>query len=241
MWALARANERERQLSSLPTGAQRLLEDANSLIVDVGPGEGGSSIALARRFPNVTVLGVEMDRKHLVTAWPARSSFPNLELVWGALRGTPSNPRVDREAPPAPEVRLPAKSCDALFSYLGMSYRDIFSLDSVWPTTVRRGSVLVIPQFWLDGLESLPGGVQQSIREIAVRRGSEPPDWGRSADLPGFGRSEVYRSWSTGRADGWLLWLSGLFDDADVYLWDTLRPGFDVVGSIDLCVVIGYA
>jgi tRNA G46 methylase TrmB len=89
-------SERLDDLKGMPKDAQSLIAQAPT-IVDVGPGEGVSSIALAQFAPNARVTGIEMDQRHLQAAWPDCSKFANLELYWGALPGTPSNAQVNEE------------------------------------------------------------------------------------------------------------------------------------------------
>src|SRR5690242_20262880 len=90
-YVLEQLEERIRDLSALPADAQEVLESARGLIVDAGPGEGVSSMALALSYPDIDVLGIEMDWRHLKEAWPECAQLPNLELAWGSLPGTPSN------------------------------------------------------------------------------------------------------------------------------------------------------
>src|SRR4051812_127153 len=90
-WVHGLVQERTEHLRSLPAAASACLRNLRLghspaglierhqlfppqgtwSIVDIGPGEGVSSMALALAAPSAQVLGIEMDQRHLALAWPA--------------------------------------------------------------------------------------------------------------------------------------------------------------------------
>ncbi|MBM7615857.1 class I SAM-dependent methyltransferase [Alkaliphilus hydrothermalis] len=120
--------ERVKDIMELPDEVLSVLQNESKVILDIGPGEGVSSIALASICPKAKVIGIEMDRKHLVAAWPLCKRHLKLELFWGALYGTDSVKRVDRDisVPRLHESELPKIS--TLFTWTGMSRTDIYEL-----------------------------------------------------------------------------------------------------------------
>jgi hypothetical protein len=235
--------ERQQDLRNLPEEARQHLENCRGKIVDVGPGEGVSSMALARFAPHAQVLGIEMDRKHLVCAYPECRNFANLQLAWGTVRGTPSNSRVSSEQPIPPVVNLPDGGCEILFTWLGMSRNDLFQHSTPWYQLVERACILVIPQCWAEGLE---GEDRRRIESFCRRLGIAVPTWRRQESLFGFRNTRVIPLGQKAKARGWLLWLSGIFDSAEITLWDTLvdrgtaSPKYQLPEVVwDLAVIVG--
>ncbi len=212
-------------LRNLPPPARSLIEGSRGVILDVGPGEGVSSMALAQFQPRAEILGLEMDVRHLKAAWPDCRKFPNLRLAWGTLPGTPSNPRVHGDDSLPPPLALPDGFCEVLHSTLGMSRKDAFGTSRAWSRAVGSACVLVLPRFWRAGTDSLSGAQQDLLRGLCSRLGVSPPSWEASVALPGFRSMETFPHGGGKTGRGWLLWLAGIFDGSTISLWDTLTDG----------------
>ncbi len=215
-------SERLEDLKRMPKDARSLVANAHT-IIDVGPGEGVSSMALAQFAPEARVTGIEMDQRHLSAAWPMCKKFENMELYWGALPGTPSNSLVNQEVPTPPSSGLSAASCDILFSWTGMSRHDIFVAGSRWSDLVKSACVIVAPRFWRESIDVLAETEQESILNICKSLGVSLPSWKPARGIPGFARLQAHPIEKKVKARGWLLWLTGVFDSSKVSLWDTLR------------------
>src|SRR5687767_12692408 len=61
--------------------------------IDESMVEGRSSIVPAQAFPDIAVIGMEMDRTHLIAAWPECARYPNLDLASDTAFRTPSIPK----------------------------------------------------------------------------------------------------------------------------------------------------
>lgn len=239
-------SERLDDLKGMSKEAQSLIAGAHT-IVDVGPGEGVSSMALAQLAPNAKVTGIEMDQRHLLAAWPECKNFRNLELYWGALPETPSNPQVNEELSTPPSSHLPAECYDILFSWIGISRRDIFLSGNKWCHLVNSACVVVAPRFWREGLGVLSNSEQESISRLCQSLTLPQPCWKLATGIPGFARLEAYPIEKKVKARGWILWLTGIFDSSKVSLWDTLRDQWQPSPkysrpdlSVGLEVLIGY-
>lgn len=213
--------ERQEDLRHLPAPIGELLRTVKGQVVDVGPGEGISSMALAAFNPRARVLGIEMDRKHLVGAWPLCNRYDNLELAWAAF-GAPSNLRVERGIGAIPTASLPGGACALLFSWLGISRQVIFSPRQAWAQMVQESCVLLYPAFWRTGVGTLPPADLAAMRGLCSRLGIPKPSWSGVAAIPGFNRCQFFNPQRKAKARGWILWLTGLLDSAEIYLWDTL-------------------
>lgn len=85
------------------------------------------------------------------------------------------------------------------------------------------------------------------MEQLAERLDLDVPNWPPETTLPGFAKTEIIRWSEHKKAHGWLLWLSGIYDDSDVYFWDTLpdqrktppRFGLPQI-RFALDVVVGY-
>jgi len=252
----ADVNERVVHLGRLGAIADLVLYSTRGPIVDVGPGSGVSTMALARSLGDVPLLGIEMDAMHLGLAWPECLRYPNLRLAWGSLAGLPSNPRFGPKAAILPTVDVPAGWCDVVFSWLGMSRRDIFERTGWWGSVARTACVLIYPKFWRLGLSALPEQDRGRLVEFCQRRGLKSPDWQPGATLAGFARVDFedcfgeWRETPDGRsavlaqqvdAMGWILWLSGLFDDTETPFTETLHGGqWDLNLKLDLEVAVAF-
>lgn len=236
--------ERLEQLRSLPLRARNLLSECEDVLIDVGPGEGVSSMALAQLAPRAQVIGLEADLVHLKGAWPMCSKHANLRLGWGAIDGMLSNGNVNADAGQVPVAALGPSGCDVLFSWVGMSRRDVYESSAAWAPSVGRACVLVLPEFWRRGVGALPGEAREAIRDVCARAGAPEPSWGAATSLPGFSGFEVLPTDQRLRARGWLLWLSGLFDRTAISFLDTLRdrrapePRFQTAFEVPLEVVV---
>ena len=208
-------------IQSLPNAVKEILH-ASEHLLDVGPGEGTSSMALASVFPEVPIIGLEMDRKHLTAAWPTCNKYPNLELYWGALNDNEQDKKVDAE------LILPNLSDEfdeknmTVFSWLGISRADIFEKEGHLAKLSQNTCVLVIPKIWRAGLES-DKTVYELVIELAARNNMNFKPWNKSDLIPGFDLLETYPIQKTVSARGWMLWLSGVFEGSDITFWDTLR------------------
>lgn len=241
--------KRLENIRNLPTVPRSLLQNCSGTIIDVGPGEGVSSMALAQFAPDTLITGIEMDRDHLKGAWPMCNDFPNLRLFWGALPPIPSNPRVKSgtpEPPPA-EVSKDACKCSILFSWIGMSRRDIFEPFPPWDQCVQNCCVLVVPRIWRQGPQGLATSSRSKFDDLCDRLRLPRPSWAPATGVPGFTKTEVFSIEQTDKARGWLLWLTGIFDSAEIALWDTLTDRWDSSPRfqlpdvlLDLEVVVGY-
>ncbi|GEM_PF-4796808 len=236
--------ERLAHLQSLPARPRGMLADSDGVIVDVGPGEGVSSMALAQIAPRAHVIGLEADLLHLRGAWPMCQKYANLRLGWGAIPGTLSNGNVNADAGRVPVATLGPGACDVLFSWAGLSRLDAYHSSAAWAPSVGRACVLVLPEFWRKGVDALPGAEQAAIRDVCARAGVPEPSWDRATSLPGFSGFEVWPTDQKLRARGWLLWLSGLFDGSGISFLDTLRdrraaePRFQLAFEVPLEVVL---
>lgn len=172
--------ERQRDLERLPREASNHL---HGCILDIGPGEGISSMALARLERTSDVCGIEMDADHLALAWPDSVQYSNLRLAWGSPRGMPSNPRVAPDSEPPPVVSLPPGCCDVLVTWLGMSRTDIFGAAGWWALAARRASVLVYPRFWRAGTDDLTEASAIAWQRSVTARASDARTGGRSVFL----------------------------------------------------------
>ncbi|WBW96286.1 hypothetical protein [Oceanirhabdus sp. W0125-5] len=214
--------ERIKDMQSLPAEVYKMLNECCGEILDVGPGEGISSMALASVFPKAKIIGVEMDKKHLVGAWPKCIDYSNLELYWGALPGTPSNSKVDGD------IKIPQVDCESdqfcsiLFSWTGMSRADIFEATENWRHLVGETCIFVVPRFWREGSAYLQKD-WDVINELSKRIGISTPEWSGYKEIPGFSEIKAYPLSNTIKARGWILWLSGIFDSLDISFWDTLK------------------
>lgn len=121
MYVTEQLKVRKQAIKNLPKEVYSCIENSRGTLLDIGPGEGISSMALAGEFDHLKVIGLEMDKKHLVGAWPECQQFSNLELYFGALPGTPSNEKVDGD------IVVPKYSGvgHTLFTWTGMSRIDI--------------------------------------------------------------------------------------------------------------------
>jgi len=239
--------ERLHEVMTLPAEAGSILESCTGTIIDVGPGEGISAMALARLASRAVILGIEMDRDHLVSAWPLCQDLKNLRLFWGAVPSSPSNPRVKAGAPLAPTRDMDADICTVLFTWTGMSRRDIFAPSAPWYHAVQESCVLVLPRVWRLGMQALPSSSRGKVESLCDTLGVPRPGWRESTALPGFARTKFLALDKPVRARGWLLWLTGLFDSADITLWDTLTdrwtasPKYQLPEvELELEVAIGY-
>jgi hypothetical protein len=214
--------ERIEDIQSLPSHVLAVLTDRSGTVVDVGPGEGISSMALANIVPSSQVIGVEMDKDHLRAAWPKCRDYANLDLCWGVLPGTPSNGLVKEGLPLAPTASLSPERCSVLFSWIGMSRRDVFEAHGEWNPIVGNACVLILPRFWREGLESLPVNDRRALEELLKQVGVTPPIWPEYAGIESFANVTCHSLAKAVKARGWVLWLSGVFDNLDVSLWDTL-------------------
>mgnify|MGYP001558586823 CR=1 FL=1 len=236
--------ERLGQLRQLPLRAGKILSDCEGVIVDLGPGEGVSSMALAQFAPKAQVVGLEADLLHLLGAWPMCRKYENLRLGWGAVAGTLSNGNVNPGKEAVPTAALGPAGCDVLFSWAGMSRIDVYESSAAWAESVGRACVLVLPEFWRRGVGSLPDAAQAALRDVCARAGAREPSWAGATALPGFSGFESWPTDQTLRARGWLLWLSGLFDGTSVSFLDTLRdrrapePRFQLEFELPLEVVV---
>ena len=241
--------ERTADIRSLPAPAMGLLGKCRGVVIDVGPGEGISSMALAGIVPAAEILGIEMDSKHLAAAWPLCKNYRNLHLWWGALPPNPSNARVDSgvTAPGAP-VDDDQFRCNVLFSWIGMSRRDIFEGGDAWSGVVQEACVLIVPCFWRQGVGVLGDGARSELEGFVDRLRLPRKEWDAALGLKGFSRTETFPVGKAQKAHGWVLWLSGLFDASNLTLWDILRDkwrkpaGVYQLPSVELEmeVVIGY-
>lgn len=236
--------ERLEQLRRLSPRPRQMISDCEGVIIDVGPGEGVSSMAVAQLAPRAQVIGLEADLLHLKGAWPLCREHANVRLGWGALAGTLSNGNVNAGADPVPIVTLAPSACDLLFSWVGMSRIDVYRSSAAWAPCVSRACVLVVPEFWRKGVGALPEPAQEALREVCKRAGAPHPSWEAATTLPGFSGFEAHPTDQTLRARGWLLWLSGLFDRIGVSFLDTLRdrrapePRYQLAFEVPLEVVV---
>ena len=228
-YVVKKVPKRLKCLRELPDDARKILEAGPARILDVGPGEGISSMALAQFAPRSAIVGVEMDIGHLPCAWPMCNQYQNLQLVWGTIPGTPSNPNVgynpNRQAPAMdpPALELPDNYCDVLFSWIGMSRRDIFEQSGTWSKLVRKACVIVMPSIWHEEMPDKDGKYYGPLKEFCNRLGiTDTPGWPAPGRLDGFAEVD-YRSINQEiEAAGWILWLTGVFDGTDITLWDIL-------------------
>lgn len=214
--------ERIKDIEALPPGVRAALAGHNGRILDVGPGEGVSSMALAHIAASTQVVGVEMDKDHLRAAWPMCRDCENLKLYWGGLPGTPSNPLVKAGFPAPPKPNPSDVGCSVLFTWTGMSRRDVFDAHASWSPLVEDACVLILPRFWREGLDYLPSGDRQAVDELCRRLGFAPRVWPPYTGISSFGDITSASLDVTLKARGWILWLSGIFDGVGISLWDTL-------------------
>ncbi len=240
-------SERRRDIQGLPDEVKRLLVEARDTIVDVGPGEGISSMALGLIAKDTTIVGIEMDSRHLVCAWPKCREYNNVQLYWGTLPGTPSNPLVNRDIPSPPTAELRDQYCSILFSWIGMSRRDIFEAGSIWSRIVKNACVIVLPRFWRAGVDSLSKKDKVRLESLCRALGISAPKWPESIRIPGFHDMYTQSLPSRVKSRGWLLWLSGVFDDIGISFWDTLVdrwkefPKYQIPDMLlELEVVVAY-
>jgi len=210
-------------LKKMPNVVQSLIATAHT-ILDVGRGEGVGSIALAQYAPNARVRGIEMDQLHLQAAWPYCTSFGNQELCRGALPETPSSTRVNKGFPTPSSSHPPGTSYDILFSWLGMSRRDIFVSGNRWCHLVNNACILVVPRFWREGMGVLDESEQEGIGRLCRSVGIPQPSWEPETGIPGFARMDVYPIEKKVEAQGWILWLTGIFDSSNMGLLDRKFP-----------------
>lgn len=216
-----RLAERIKGIQSLPAEVHNILNVCSGTILDVGPGEGVSSMALASLYPKAKVIGIEMDKKHLTSAWPKCKDYSNMELYWGALPGTPSNSKVDGDIEIPQLISHSDQFCSILFSWTGMSREDIFEANENWRHLVGETCIFVIPRFWREG----PTYLQKDwdvICELGKKIGISLTEWSGYNEIPGFSEIKSYPLTNTIKARGWILWLSGIFDSLNISFWDTL-------------------
>lgn len=214
--------EKVNDIRSLPSDVRALLTNCKGRIIDVGPGEGVSSMALADIAPSTQILGIEMDQMHLRAAWPKCKEYPNLQLYWGALPGTPSNPLVDNRLPTPPTARLSDNHCSVLFSWIGMSRRDIFEGHGTWSRIVGDTGVFIVPRFWREGPGFLQTRDRDNLERLCSQLGAPLPMWPPYKGISSFPKMNCQKLANTIKARGWVLWLTGVFDDLQVSLWETL-------------------
>ena len=80
--------------------------------------------------------------------------------------------------------------------------------------------IFIIPKFWREGLDSLSQAPE--IKSLLAKLGTTAEVWGPSDIIPGFKEMEVYPLDRSLKARGWILWLSGIFDNIEVSFWNTL-------------------
>ena len=228
-------------LRHLPIGARGIVQGCTGRILDVGTGEGVSSMALAQFVPKAQVHGVDMDWDHVKCAWPMCRGFHNLRLAWGAVPGTPSNPNVKAGDLIVPAMEIPLSYYDVLFSWTGMSRRDVFGGAATWSAFVRYACVIVIPRIWREEMSPAHPAYRQ-LSQLCAGLGTANPAWPAAGELQGFSKVEYYPLSETKSASSWVLWLTGVFDGAGVTFWDTLtdrgRYGLDSL-RLDMDVVVG--
>ncbi|MCH4889969.1 hypothetical protein EZV73_20485 [Acidaminobacter sp. JC074] len=207
---------RTSDIDDLPDEVLDLLS-SNKTLIDIGPGEGISSMALASLYPNLSVSGIEMDQKHLTSAWPLCTKYSNLNLYFGALPGTPSNVKVDVDTiiPQVGDVKT-----ELLFSWTGISRRDLFDHAHKWHHIVEKAAIFIVPSFWRQGFKTFKE--HDEINELLKDLGADQVTWDKVSSVEGFKSIEVYPLDNTLKARGWILWLSGIFDDLNVSFWNTL-------------------
>jgi hypothetical protein len=220
-------SQRIEDLRKIPSDPRNILEECDDKIVDIGPGEGVSSMALAQIAENSQVFGIEMDRKHLVAAWPFCKKYKNLELAWGAISGTPSNSQIDEGLIAVPQINLPDNFCEVLFTWCGMSRKDIFEPSTYWSRIVKKACILVLPKFWREGFNSLPQNAKHEINNLCDSLEIKKPFWKAKNRIPGFSQPKPFAFDKKIEARGWLLWLTGIFDSQGITLWDTLRDRWE--------------
>jgi hypothetical protein len=215
--------KRLKDIRSMPDKPRNLLEKCQGTIVDVGPGEGVSSMALAQFAKNSNILGIEMDQMHLSAAWHFCKAYKNLELTLGTIPETPSNPLINSHKPNVPCLNLHDNFCEILFSWIGMSRKDIFEHSTGWDKIVKNSCILVYPKFWREGLQSLPNNVLDNLKELCRQLQINLKSWNSVQVLPGFHKTEKFTLAKKVNARGWILWLTGVFDSSGITLLDTLR------------------
>lgn len=216
-YVLEQLASRKEDIKHLPEEVYKLIKNNRGKLLDIGPGEGVSSMALANEFEHLKIIGLEMDQKHLTGAWPECNKYHNLELYFGALPGTPSNGKVDGD------IVVPKYDGvgNILFTWTGMSRVDIFVNNGVWRDSVSDTCIFIVPKFWREGLDSLGEG-KKMLEDLISKAGGEMVQWKPCTKINGFDEMKVYPLKQKLKARGWILWLSGLFDHMDVSFWNTL-------------------
>ena len=188
-------SERLSRITGLPLLARQMLQDCRGTIIDVGPGEGISSMALGAVCANARIIGIEMDCDHLQAAWPMCRKSPNLQLFWGTLPSTPSNPRIKSGDPASPRAAFGNRACrcNILFSWIGMSRRDIFEPTTPWSECVENCCVLVVPRIWRNGLDILAPSDRSKLDELCDPRIYLGPDGRRPLALLDSVRRRSFR------------------------------------------------
>lgn len=209
-------NQRIKDIKALPSPIKSILSQSQTLL-DVGPGEGISSMALAENYSDLNIIGLEMDRKHLTGAWPICNGYDNLSLYFGALPGTPSNKKIDGDAS-IPQIK--DYEADTLFTWTGMSRKDIFENNANWLHVVKDTAVFLVPKFWREGSKSLE--TIDQVEGLLSKLNTNMNHWDEVTSINGFSHFEVYPTEHKLSARGWILWLSGVFDDIDISFWNTL-------------------
>jgi len=215
-YVIKQLETRTKDIRFLPDTVLSLLS-TNKTLIDVGPGEGISSMALASLYPNLSISGIEMNQKHLTSAWPQCTNYPNLNLYYGALPGTPSNMRVDGDTI-VPQISI--IKTDLLFSWTGISRKDLFENADKWHHIVDKAAVFIVPTFWRQGFNTLKE--HKDINQLLNELDGQEVTWEKVSSVAGFRSMEVYPINNSLTARGWILWLSGIFDTLEVSFWNTL-------------------
>lgn len=207
--------KREKDIRALLESVLKILKGCQGPLVDVGPGEGVSSMALGTIFPALRIVGIEQDDLHIAAAWPHCKRYSNVQLYWGAMPPNPACPcdgERGMKAPGAP-VHDPNFKCRVLFSWMGMARVDIFERPAGWQTIVEDCCIFVVPRIWRGGPAVLPDQDRQRLREFCVKLGLPEPEWKPVTKIGGFDRFESRAIGKKVRAKGWVLWLSGILGE----------------------------
>ena len=68
----------------------------------------------------------------------------------------------------------------------------------------------------------MPVSDRRALEELSKQLGVTPPTWPEYAGIESFANVTCHGLARQVKARGWVLWLSGLFDNLNVSLWDTL-------------------